>query len=171
MVIEKTIQWLEKAVIGLNLCPFAKSVHLANSIRYLESKATNEVALIEDLKRELNLLMGDSKIETTLIIHPDVFQEFLDFNDFLSRADQILDQMNLRGIFQLASFHPQYQFAESETEIENYTNRSPFPTLHLLREDSISKAIASYPATDQIYKRNIKTLKDLGLEGWKKLFP
>lgn len=172
-VIIQTKLWLEKAVIGLNLCPFAKGVHIKDQIRYVVSHATTPEELIKDLMAELEVLAeaNPDKIDTTLLIHPYVMQDFLDYNDFLEVADATLEELDLDGILQVASFHPQYQFEDaSPNDIDNYTNRSPFPTLHLLREDSIEKAVEAFPEAEEIYEKNIQTLRALGHEAWKKLF-
>nr|WP_315476517.1 DUF1415 domain-containing protein [uncultured Undibacterium sp.] len=172
-VIAQTTLWLEKAVIGLNLCPFAKGVHIKDQIRYFVSHATTPEALIKDLMAELEVLAeaNPEKIDTTLLIHPFVMQDFLDYNDFLEVADATLEELDLDGILQVASFHPQYQFEDADPdEIDNYTNRSPFPTLHLLREDSIDKAVEAFPEAEQIYEKNMQTLRALGHDAWKKLF-
>ncbi len=172
-IIAQTKVWLERAVIGLNLCPFAKSVHIKNQIRYVVSHAQTPEQLAADLVAELEVLAeaNPEKIDTTLLIHPDVMQDFLDYNDFLDVADATVEELDLDGILQVASFHPQYQFEESQLDdIDNYTNRAPFPTLHLLREESIDKAVAAFPEAEEIYEKNIETLRALGHEGWKKLF-
>lgn len=173
VVIAQTKLWLEKAVIGLNLCPFAKGVHIKDQIRYFVSHATTSEELIKDLIAELEVLAeaNPEKTDTTLLIHPFVMQDFLDYNDFLEVADVTLEELDLDGILQVASFHPQYQFEDAASDdIDNYTNRSPFPTLHLLREDSIDKAVEAFPEAEQIYEKNMQTLRALGHEGWKKLF-
>lgn len=172
-VIAQTKVWLERAVIGLNLCPFAKSVHIKNQIRYVVSPAQTPEELAADLVAELEVLAeaNPEKIDTTLLIHPYVMQDFLDFNDFLEVADATVEELDLDGILQVASFHPEYQFEGTEfDDIDNYTNRAPFPTLHLLREESIDKAVAAFPEAEEIYEKNIQTLRALGHEGWKKLF-
>lgn len=164
--------WLEKAVIGLNLCPFAKSVYIRDRIRFAVSEATTPQALVEDLMKELSALHATDpkQIDTTLLIHPHVLQDFTAYNDFLGIADAILDEMNLTGELQVASFHPDYQFAGTRADdISNYTNRSPFPILHLLRESSIEAAVEAYPDPDEIYRNNMETLRQLGLEGWQEL--
>jgi hypothetical protein len=173
VVITQTKLWLEKAVIGLNLCPFAKGVHIKDQIRYFVSHATTPEELIKDLMAELEVLAeaNPDKVDTTLLIHPFIMNDFLDYNDFLEVADATLEELDLDGILQVASFHPQYQFEDAEPDdIDNYTNRSPFPTLHLLREDSIDKAVEAFPEAEQIYEKNMQTLRALGHEGWKKLF-
>lgn len=173
VITQKTQNWLEKAVIGLNLCPFAKAVHIKNQIRYVVTFAKKEEELIEVLIRELQYLAQASpdKVDTTLIIHPEIFNQFLDYNEFLAVADGAIESLNLDGVIQIASFHPQYQFAGTEPEdITNYTNRSPYPMLHLLRESSLSKVLETFPNPESIPEKNMETLKDLGLEGWKKLF-
>lgn len=171
--IKATQDWLIKAVIGLNLCPFAKSVHIKKQIRYVVSEARNTEALLEDLAKELEYLAEASpnKTDTTLLIHPYVLQDFLEYNDFLDLADNLLEDMQLDGELQIASFHPDYQFADTEfDDITNFTNRSPYPTLHLIREDSIDKAVEAFPEAEAIYETNMATMKKLGLTGWKKLF-
>ncbi|MET3120679.1 hypothetical protein AAKU67_000257 [Oxalobacteraceae bacterium GrIS 2.11] len=173
LILSATQAWLEKAVIGLNLCPFAKAVHIKKQIRYTISAADNVRDLHADLLKEIEFLLeaDPEKVETTLLIHPQVLNDFLDFNDFLDVADALLVDLNADGILQIASFHPNYQFFGTESDdIENYTNRAPYPTLHLIRESSIERAIASYPDTDEIYQKNIDTLKRLGLAGWQNLF-
>jgi hypothetical protein len=171
-VIDATRNWLEKAVIGLNLCPFAKAVHVKRQIRYAVSAAQTEDELLDDLVRELKYLAAANPddIETTLLIHPFALADFLDFNDFLDVADAALDELDLTGEMQIASFHPRYQFAGTQPDdIENYTNRSPYPILHLLREESIERGMAAFPDAAQIFEKNIDTLTRLGHEGWCKL--
>jgi hypothetical protein len=171
--IEDTRRWLEAAVIGLNLCPFAKAVHGKGQIRWVLSEARDPEALLADLVRELRFLdsADPEAVETTLLVHPNVLGDFLDFNDFLDLADAALEELGLAGTLQVASFHPQYQFAGSDPDdIANHTNRSPHPTLHLLREASIERAVASVPDAAGIYERNIQTLQRLGHAGWQALF-
>ena len=171
-VIAATQLWLEKAVIGLNLCPFAKAVHVKKQIRYVVSAATTADALLEELMTELRKLQDTSpeEIDTTLLIHPYVLTDFLDFNDFLDTVDIAVAEPEFGDEFQVASLHPQYQFAGTAVDdIENYSNRSPYPTLHLLREASVDRAVDAFPDADQIPDTNIETLKQLGHEGWAKL--
>jgi uncharacterized protein len=171
-IIATTQRWLEKAVIGLNLCPFAKAVHVKNQIRYVVSAATTPEALLEELMNELRTLQDadPEKIDTTLLIHPYVLTDFLDFNDFLDTVDIAVAEPEFNDEFQVASLHPHYQFAgTAPDDIENYTNRSPYPTLHLLREESVDRAVAAFLDADQIVDNNIETLKKLGHEGWKRL--
>lgn len=166
---QNTQRWLENAVIGLNLCPFAKSVHVNQRLRYVVSRATTPEDLLKDLARELLALnrADPDEIETTLLIHPEVLGDFLDFNDFLGAADGLIDELKLDGTLQIANFHPAYQFAGTEPEdITNFTNRSPYPTLHLLRESSIERAVATMEDTDAIVEANIETLRRMGREGW-----
>ncbi len=168
-VITDTVAWLERAVIGLNLCPFAKSVHVKGQVHYAVSRATTPQALLQDLIDELKSLVAlDAKArDTTLLIVPDGLQDFLDFNDFLADADQALVDLELDGVLQIASLHPQYQFAgTSVDDITNYTNRSPYPTLHLLREDSIDRAVAAFPNPETIFETNMQTMETLGQAGW-----
>lgn len=172
-VISAVSTWLERAVIGLNLCPFAKAVHRRGQIRYIVSEATEPEQLVRDLTEELQHLhdCDPDVTDTTLLIHPWILQDFAEYNEFLGIADLILDSMGLEGEIQIASFHPDYQFADTHRDdITNFTNRSPYPILHLLREDSIERAVAAYPDPDGIYKRNISTLEELGHAGWDVLF-
>jgi uncharacterized protein len=167
-----TRAWIEKAVIGLNLCPFAKAVYAREQIRYVLSEARSIDALLEDLDRELLFLAeaDPEKVDTTLLIHPHVLGDFLDFNDFLEQADAVVEEHGLDGVIQVASFHPRYQFeGTSPDDVTNFTNRSPFPTLHLLREESVDRAVEAFPETDTIYQRNIETLGKLGVDGWNAL--
>jgi uncharacterized protein len=171
--IDETVQWLERAVIGLNLCPFAKAVHVKQQIRYVVSEAKTIDDLAEDLVMELNFLAEASpeKVDTTLLIHPNVLNDFLDYNDFLDIADAIVEEVKLTGEIQVASFHPQYQFADTEVDdITNFTNRSPYPTLHLLREASVEKAVAAFPEAKDIFEKNMATMCGLGGAGWSRLF-
>ncbi|WP_282297293.1 DUF1415 domain-containing protein [Stenotrophomonas sp. PS02289] len=170
--IADTRKWLENIVIGLNLCPFAKAVYVKEQVRFVLSDATTPEALLEELAEELVLLRDTpaEQIDTTLIVHPDVLTDFLDYNDFLDNADAAIDALDLQGILQVASFHPQYQFAGvAADDVSNYTNRAPYPTLHLLREDSVERAVAAFPDPDVIVERNIATLDKLGVEGWTRL--
>jgi hypothetical protein len=165
--------WLEKAVIGLNLCPFAKAVHSKGQVRYVVSAATTAEALLAELDHELQLLdeADPAAIDTTLLIHPQVLQDFLAFNEFHGSADALLAESGLEGTLQIASFHPKFQFAgTAEDDISNYTNRAPYPTLHLLREASIDRAVEAFPEAEAIYERNIETLEKLGHEGWAALW-
>ena len=170
--IAATRSWLEKAVIGLNLCPFAKAVYVKEQVRFVFSDATTPGQLIEQLGEEL-LLLRDTpagQVDTTLLVHPHVLQDFLDYNDFLEQADMLVEVLELDGELQVASFHPDYQFADSRPDdIKNYSNRTPYPTLHLLREDSVSRAVEAYPDPDSIVERNYATLRALGHEGWRRL--
>ena len=165
-------RWLERAVIGLNLCPFAKAVYVKQQVRIVISDASTERALLEQLGEELALLRDTpaDEIDTTLLVHPQVLGDFLDYNDFLGDADALVEAMDLDGVLQVASFHPQYQFAGSEPDdADNLTNRAPYPILHLLREASIDRAVAAYPDPDAIIERNIATVRELGFAGWDKL--
>ena len=170
--IHATRFWLENVVIGLNLCPFAKAVHGKGQIRWVLSEASDNEALLDDLVRELRALDAaePAEVDTTLLIHPQVLGDFLDYNDFLDIADAALVELELDGVLQIASFHPDYQFADTHPQdAGNLSNRSPFPTLHLLRENSIDKAVAAFPEAEAIYERNIETLQALGFEGWQRL--
>jgi uncharacterized protein len=172
-VLSATRQWLERAVIGLNLCPFAKAVHVKQQIRWVVSDVGDEAALLEILRTELALLhdTDPQTVDTTLLIHPHALQDFFAYNDFLSMADALLQEMALEGVLQIASFHPQYQFAGTAADdVTNNTNRSPYPMLHLLREDSVARAVAATPDAADIYTRNMHTLRRLGQAGWLALF-
>ena len=165
-------RWLERAVIGLNLCPFAKAVHARSQVRIVVSDASTPRALLEQLGEELALLRDTpaDAVDTTLLVHPQVLGEFLEYNDFLDEADALVEQMELDGVLQVASFHPDYRFADSgPDDVENLTNRAPYPILHLLREASVDRAVAAYPDPDVIIQRNIATVRALGFEGWRAL--
>ena len=171
-VLAKTRHWLEKAVIGLNLCPFAKAVYVKNQVRLVVSHARHADDFLEELDRELDLLASTppDQVDTTLLIHPVLFDDFLDFNDFLEIADGVLEEHGLEGVIQLASFHPQFQFDGTEPDdISNYTNRAPFAILHLLREESVERAVEAFPQAEAIFEENIKTLEKLGIDGWRAL--
>lgn len=171
-VVAATRHWLTKAVIGLNLCPFAKAVHVKGQIRYTVSDADDMEGVLSDLETELQTLVAadPQAVDTTLLILPRALGDFLDYNDCLFFADRMLKQLRLEGVIQIASFHPLYQFEDSEPDdIENYTNRAPYPILHLLREDSIERAIEAFPDAEDIYERNQETLRRIGLAGWNAL--
>ena len=171
-VLNQTRYWLEKAVIGLNLCPFAKAVYVKNQVRLVVSHARHADDLLEELDRELDLLVATpaTEIDTTLLIHPTLFEDFLDFNDFLEIAEGVVDEHELDGVVQLASFHPKFQFdGTGPDDIGNYTNRAPFAMLHLLREESVERAVAAFPEAESLFEQNIATLEKLGAEGWKAL--
>ncbi len=163
--IQDTRRWIETVVIGLNLCPFARRVFDAETIRYAVTGATNTTSLLDALTTELQRLVAEpiSAVETMILIHPQVLQNFLDYNDFLSDADQLLETLGLAGIVQIASFHPEYRFAGTKSDaVENFTNRSPFPMLHLLREESVTKVANDPDFLDGIPERNIAVLRALG---------
>ena len=170
LIVAETQKWLEKAVIGLNLCPFAKAEHVHGRIRYSVSDATQPTDLLLALEHEITFLLAQdpAKTETTLLIVPHMLADFLDYNDFLDEADSMLEHADPDVQLQIASFHPDYQFAGSAADdMDNYTNRSPYPMLHLLREDSVERAVQAFPEAELIYERNIATLRKLGLAGWK----
>lgn len=171
-VIAHTQRWLERAVIGLNLCPFAKAVHAKQQIHYAVSPAVGHADIREALVAELrDLLAHDAAVrDTTLLILPQALPDFLAFNDFLGVADRTLGKLKLNGVVQIASFHPAYQFSDAAPDdMANCTNRAPYPTLHLLREDSVARAVAAFPEAESIYQRNIETLERLGPSGWQAL--
>jgi hypothetical protein len=167
--IAETRAWVNRVVIGLNLCPFAKAVQSKNQIRYVVSDAVDPDTLLAALCDELTRLAGapPEEIDTTVLIHPQVLADFVDFNDFLGFADAAVAALGLEGVLQVASFHPHYRFAGTEPDdVTNATNRSPYPTLHLLREDSVARAVAAFPQSEAIFENNIRTLQALGPEGW-----
>ena len=161
--LKATRNWVKSVVIALNLCPFAARELNANRVRFSLSEANTDAQLLNDLHRELLELDQNNAIETTLLIHPEALQNFADYNQFLDLADGLLQQMDFEGIYQIASFHPEYQFADTASdEVSNYTNRSPYPMLHLIREASLERAVAHYPDADQIPARNIALLEEMG---------
>jgi hypothetical protein len=171
-IIAETRAWVDRVVIGLNLCPFAKAVQVKGLVRYVVSEATDTDALLADLRDELQLLAATAptQIDTTILIHPQVLTDFIDYSYFLPKADGVLKALGLRGELQIASFHPDYQFADTAPgDITNATNRSPYPILHLLREESIDRAVAAFPDPEAIYANNMRTLEALGKEGWEAL--
>ncbi|RLA24897.1 MAG: DUF1415 domain-containing protein [Gammaproteobacteria bacterium] len=162
-IVRSVRQWVETVVVGLNLCPFAKRELVKNRVRFVVTKATSEGPLLVALEDELELLSNEASVETTLLIHPGVLQNFYAYNQFLNSADALLQQMKLESVYQIASFHPDYQFAGTEQDdVENYTNRSPYPMLHLIREESLERAIAGYPDVDKIPARNTELMNTLG---------
>jgi len=168
-VVADTRRWLERAVIGLNLCPFAKSVHVKGQVHYAVSAATDGRGLRDDLLRELRDLaaINPEVRDTTLLVVPDAFPDFLDFNDFLGEADAALEELDLEGILQIAPFHPRFVFAGTlDDDITNCTNRTPYPTLHLIREASIDRAVQAFPEAEAIFEVNMATMEQLGPEGW-----
>ena len=172
-IVARTRQWIERAVIGLNLCPFARVPYVAQRVRYQVSQATDTEMLLDELCGELQSLRAAdaAECETSLLIIPHVLADFLDFNDFLDQVDAAIDVLGLQGEIQVASFHPDYQFAETAADdIENFSNRSPFPILHLLREASIERAVDSLNDSEDIYRRNKATLRALGTKGWADLW-
>lgn len=172
-IIAATECWLERAVIGLNLCPFAKSVFVKKQVRYALTAASTADELLAELENELTLLANTepAELDTTLLIHPRAMSDFLDYHFFLAEVDALNRNLGYDGVFQIASLHPQYEFAGSEPDdIANFTNRSPYPTLHLLRESSIDRAVAAFPDAADIFERNIDTMERLGHEGWRKLW-
>lgn len=171
-LIVATAHWLDKAVIGLDLCPFAKAVRVKQRVRFVVSAAANDFELLAELAAELSHLQHTSPdiTDTTLLILPTLLADFADFNQFLGEVEVLLQKLELEGDFQVADFHPNYQFADAAPDdISNYTNRTPYPTLHLLRESSIDKAVAAFPDASVIYQKNIATLNKLGLDGWHSL--
>ena len=171
-VITDSQQSLQRAVIGLNLCPFAKTVHVKSLIRYAISDAKSESELLADLQSELIFLNSVSPTitDTTLLIAPMCLHDFLEFNQFILKANKSLTKLDLDGIFQIATLHPQYQFAGTDVDdITNYTNRAPYPTLHLLRESSIDRALQAIPNAESIFEVNMNTMRRIGLEGWRDL--
>jgi len=167
--IAQTRAWVDRAVIGLNLCPFAKAVQVKGQVRYVVCEASDAKTLLALLQDEMRLLADTpaSEVDTTLVIHPFVLEDFLDYNDFLDVADAALDELGLDGVLQVASFHPRYQFDGTDVDdVTNATNQSPYPTLHLLREDSVDRAVAAFEEPESIFEANMRTLEDLGADGW-----
>lgn len=170
--VAETRAWVDRAVIGLNLCPFAKAPQVKGQVRYVLCEAGEPESLLACLVDELRLLAGApaESIETTLIVHPRVLSDFADYNDFLGLAEAAVAELGLEGVIQVASFHPQYQFAGcAPDDLGNATNRSPYPTLHLLREDSVERAVAAFPEAAAIFEANIATMERLGESGWARL--
>lgn len=164
-IIESIRNWVETFVVGMNLCPFAKRELIKNRIHFQLSQAHTEAELLEEIDIELERLNNDDMIETTLLIHPHVLQDFFDYNQFLDYADALLVQQKLDGIYQIASFHPHYQFGGTKADdAENYSNRSPYPILHILREDSLANAIEQHPDSDSIPTKNIELMNSMGAE-------
>ncbi len=169
-IIASTHCWVSSVVVDLNLCPFARRVLVKELIQFKVTSAGTEEALLMALQDELTFLFGNENVETTLLIHPNVLQDFMDYNQFLDIADELLVSMSLDGVFQIASFHPHYQFGGTEVEdAENYSNRSPYPMLHILREASVSAALESYPDPEKIPENNISQLNQLGAEHMRSL--
>jgi hypothetical protein len=165
--------WLERAVIGQQLCPFAAAPYLRDRVRFQVSAQRTTTGLLDDLRRELQILQAADPLqcETTLLIHPQVLTDFLDYNDFLDECDAAVEELGLEGELQVASFHPDYRFAGARAQdITNFTNRSPYPMLHLLREASVARAVASFPDIEEIGPKNMETLRRLGHEGWRRLW-
>ena len=170
--IADTQAWVEKAVIGLNLCPFAKAVVTKKQVRYVVCMDSEPEQVLKILQAEMQHLVDTdaTELDTTLLIAPHLLPDFLDFNEFLFDCDSVLLSMELEGVLQIADFHPRYQFAGTQPDdISNFTNRAPYPTLHLLREESIDKAVAAFPDASLIYERNMQVLEALGKEGWEDL--
>ena len=169
VVAARTLAWVEHAVIGLNLCPFAKAPWIKGQVRCVVSPSHDTASLLDELRAELHLLVAADprQTETTLLVVPDQFAEFDDFNDFLDDADAAVLALGLEGTIQIASFHPRYRFAgTAPDDLDNATNRAPYPTLHLLREDSVERAVEAFPEAETIYETNIRTLRELGNSGW-----
>ena len=173
-IIADVEQWLDEVVIGLDLCPFAARPRREKRVRIAVSHATEDEALLNDLQAELERLSDTpaAELETTLLAIPNMLEDFADYNDFLDAVDLWVEQFGWEGDLQVASFHPQYQFADTEADDPgNLTNRSPWPLLHIIREESLEKAIEHYPDVDAIPERNIARMKALGPEERKRLFP
>ena len=172
IAIEDTQLWLTRAVVGLNLCPFAKAVMAKGQVRYVVTELTEPEQVLKLLQTEMQTLVDTDPdtLDTTLLIAPYLLPDFLDFNEFLFDCEAVLQAMDLEGVLQIADFHPRYQFAGTQADdISNFTNRAPYPTLHLLREESIDKAVEAFTDASLIYERNMQVLEDLGREGWEGL--
>ena len=172
-ILADTRRWIERAVIGLNLCPFARSVYVKNQVRIVVSRARHLDGLLDELDRELDLLANTpaDEIDTTLLVHPTLFPDFEVFNDFMGVVDDVVAEHGLEGVIQVANFHPAFLFeGEAEDDPSHFTNRAPYPTLHLLREDSVERAVSTEAGdAEQIVERNIRTLRELGAQGWRAL--
>jgi hypothetical protein len=161
--------WLERAVIGLNLCPFAKAVHVKGQVHIVVTDATEWGDLLAALAQEVDALLARtaSERDTTLLVAPDAMPDFVEFNGFMGEAERLLAQRGLQGVLQLAHFHPRFEFAGADPDDPaHFTNRAPYPTLHLLREDSIARAVQAVPDPSTIYQANIATARRLGPDGW-----
>ena len=170
--VTETQAWISRAVVGLNLCPFARAVQVRNQIRCVATDATDAEALLARLCDEMHFLAeaDPARVDTTLLVHPHAMTDFLNFNDFLEVADAALEELGYAGVLQVAPFHPQFQFADTAPDdIGNATNRAPYPTLHLLREASVERAVAAFPEAEAIFETNIRTLEQLGSQGWAEL--
>lgn len=166
-IVDAVRRWIESIVVGLDLCPFARRVVQGNRIRYVVTDAADAESLRTVLAEELRFLAAAplDDVETTLLIHPGVLEQFADYCDFLPAADQLIRSLRLEGVLQIASFHPEFQFADSRPDdVENYTNRSPYPLLHLLREESVSKVAGSTEEMLKIPQRNAQLLRQMGRE-------
>jgi hypothetical protein len=172
IAIEDTQAWLTRAVVGLNLCPFAKAVMAKGQVRYVVTELTEPEQVLKLLQTEMQTLVDadPDTLDTTLLIAPYLLPDFLDFNEFLFDCEAVLQAMDLEGVLQIADFHPNYQFAGTAPEdVENRTNQSPYPTLHLLREDSVTRAVDAFPDAALIYERNTTLLREMGVAGWQAL--
>lgn len=173
-VLQATERWVEHAVIGLNLCPFAKAVQVKGQIHYAVSWSQDRTDVLDDLAAAIDDLLAHapSQRDTTLLITPVAFPDFWDFHGLVQSAEKLLRSLRLEGVLQLASFHPQFEFSDAPPgDMAHYTNRAPYPILHLLREDSMDRAVAAYPDAALIYERNIARLRELGPQGWHALWP
>jgi hypothetical protein len=158
-------QWLQTVVIDLNLCPFAGRVLIENRVRFVVTEASTEEQLLSVLSDEFDMMSEDESIVTTLVIHPEVLQDFDTYNQFLLSSDQLIVMLGLEGVYQIASFHPDYQFADTDPgDVENYTNKSPYPMLHILRESSLDAAIDNHPDVSEIPTRNIRLMREMGAD-------
>lgn len=172
LVVSRTRRWLTHAVVGLNLCPFAKAVMAKGQVHYTVTPATGWNDLLAALEQEVDGLMACAPElrDTSLLIAPQALPDFFEFNGFIGEAERLLARRELEGVLQLAHFHPQFEFAGADPDdIANFTNRSPYPTLHLLRADSITRAVQAFPDASAIYDTNIATLRRMGPEGWARL--
>lgn len=167
-----TRRWVENLVIGLNLCPFAKSVYSKDQVKIHVSEGKDLDCVSDTLVQLLQELDSTpaQQIDTTLLVIPYLFQDFYDFNDYMDVAEGVLERLDLLGKIQIANFHPAYQFAGTQAdEMSNYTNRSPYPILHLIREASLDKATHQFPDASIIFERNIALMQELGIDAWEKL--
>ncbi len=173
MVEWETRRWLERAVIGLNLCPFAGAVYAAGQVSFRISAADSAGGWLEEFRAAAAWLAAAEprRCETLLLVHPLLLGDFREFNDFSGDCADALAALGFEGVLQVASFHPRFRFAgTAAADLGNYTNRAPYPTLHLLRECSVERAVEAVGDPALIYERNIETLRGLGLAGWQRLW-
>ncbi|MEL0636361.1 DUF1415 domain-containing protein [Marinomonas sp. TI.3.20] len=170
LVTTQTIKWVNDFIVGLNICPFAKREMERESVRFVVVRSKKSQVALEELMSEVHWLDEHPETETTIIVFPTLFSDFYRYLDFVDLAENIMFEQECEGVYQLATFHPNYCFSGAEPEdVSNYTNRSPYPMLHLLREASVEKAIEFYGDTDAIPERNIDVMEEMGKESLEKI--